>query len=130
MGIERQDDFADPGEMAVEELAEPPGILDRAEPRPPADEKLPAGQAEGVLAVHQQESDPRRIAGGGPKPVRSGEGECLGGPVLVRHPVKLADALGVEEIGEGKRVRHGAGLPVQSGGGSPVLPAGGGTGLG
>ena len=108
VGIQRQDDLADPAQVPVEELAEAPGVLYRAQSRPAGDEEFAPRQAEGVLAVHEQEPHARRVAGRRLETVLPGPGAGFGGPGLVGDPVELTDALGIEEIGNRKRFWHGS----------------------
>ena len=69
--IEAGDDLRDRAEVAVDELAEPPVVVDRARSRPAADEELEARDAERVLDVDGEEADR------GSSSVRSGPNPVL-----------------------------------------------------
>ena len=51
-------------EVAVDELAQPARVVERAGARPPRDEELEAGRAERVLDVDDDERDAEPVRGG------------------------------------------------------------------
>ena len=66
MRVEARHDLRDRAEVAVDELAEPAVVVDRAGARATADEELEARDAEGVLDVDGEQADAERVVCGRP----------------------------------------------------------------
>ena len=99
-------------EVAVDELAEPPVVVDRARSRPAADEELEAGDAERVLDVDGEQADPELILAGRPNPVLLGPEPSVSGALLVRHAPDLSDLLRPVEVGHGQLAHRSESSPV------------------
>ena len=115
VGVEGGHDLGDPAELRVEETAEPEGVLDGAVPRPSGDEQLAARQTEGVLAVHEQQPDPGGVPGRRRDPVGVAPSPRLVGPLLIGHPVQLADQRFLEERRGREFAAHGERNPGRAG---------------
>ena len=63
VGVEARKDLRDRGEVAVDELAQTPVVVDRARARAPGDEELEARYAERVLDVDGEEAEPKGVPG-------------------------------------------------------------------
>ena len=59
--VERGHDLRERAEIAVDELAEPPRVVERSRPGAAGDEELEAGRAERVLHVDDDERDPEAV---------------------------------------------------------------------
>ena len=100
--IEAGDDLRDRTEVAVDELAEPPVVVDRARSRPAADEELEAGDAERVLNVDGEEADPGLVLRSRSNPVCVDPEASVSGALLVRHAPHLSHLLRPVEVGHGQ----------------------------
>src|SRR6478672_12543857 len=100
--IEARDDLRDHTEVAVDELAEPPVVVDRTRSRTPADEELEAGDAERVLDVDGEEADPKRVVRSRPNALLLGPDPSVAGALLVRHAPDLSHLLRPVEVGHGE----------------------------
>jgi hypothetical protein len=106
MGVEARDDLRERAEVAVDELAQPAAVVHGARARPPGDEELEAGDAEGVLDVDGKEADADRVLSCRPEPVLLGPGSGLVGALLVADAPDLADAVRVE-VRRNRELAHG-----------------------
>ena len=68
VGVERRHDLRQRAEVAVDELAEPARVVERARAAAAGDEELEAGRAERVLDVDDDEGDAEAVVGGGGTP--------------------------------------------------------------
>ncbi len=76
--VQGDDDLADPVGVLVDELTQADAVVDGAPPRRSPDEQLVVGQAEGILAVDEQERSPMRVFSGGVHVGGGGPGSGLG----------------------------------------------------
>ena len=104
--VERRHDLGQRAEVAVDELAEPARVVERAGAGAAGDEELEAGRAERVLNVDDDESDAEPV-------VRRGRNRVLLAPALrVREALgvvdapDLADAVGIPVRRQRKLVGH------------------------
>ena len=104
MGVQGRDHPRDRAEVAVEERAQAPIVVDRPGPGAAAHEQLEARDAEGVLHVDRDQADPQPILGGRPDAVRPCPRGRLGRPLLVRHAPDLAHPRGREMRRDGQFV--------------------------
>ena len=104
--VEAREDLGDRAEVAVDELAQPAVVVDRAVARAPGDEQLEVGDAEGVLDVHGEQADAPLVLGRRPNPVLCRPGRRLAGALLVGDSPYLADAARVEVCRQ-RQILHG-----------------------
>jgi hypothetical protein len=88
VGVQRRDDLRDAAQVPVEELTQPPVVVDGTATRSTADEQLMLRQAERILTVDEHEAGPLDIGTRRRNPVcsrpRDGVG-CSGGVVDPPH---------------------------------------------
>ena len=112
--VEAREDLRDRAEVAVDELAQPAVVVDRAAAGAARDEQLEVRDAEGVLDVHGEQADAPLVLPGGADAVLRGPGGRLAGALLVWHAPDLADPAWVEMCRQRQLLHGGASLGAAS----------------
>src|ERR671935_825095 len=102
VGVEARQDLRDVAEIAVDELAEPTVVVDRAGARAACNEELEPWDTECVLDVDGEETEATGVSRGRAEALLVGPHLRLAGTVLVRNAPNLADTARVEMWGERK----------------------------
>ena len=108
MCVERRHDLRQAVKVAVDELAQPARVVQRARAGPPGDEELEARRAEGVLDVDDHEGDSESVGGGRQQTVLFAPALRIREPRGIVDAPDLGHAVRIPVRGQRERICHGS----------------------